>query len=110
MQLSELTEEEEAYSFKIVFQCEGGRTYYLCTNSQSSMVAWMKALSLASYEYMKLMVLDLQQQLEEAEAEASTESAPTEEQGVKPPPRGQRHNPFNTTDGKTVAGSRHREY
>lgn len=63
---TELTE-EEAYSFKISFQCEGGRTYYLCTNSQASMEAWMKALACASYDYMKLMVSDLQRQLDEAQ-------------------------------------------
>ncbi|KAG7307376.1 hypothetical protein JYU34_007562 [Plutella xylostella] len=111
----ELTEEEDAYSFKIVFHCEGGRTYYLCTNSQASMEAWMKALACASYDYMKLMVADLQRQLEEAEAEEAAEAAsalaaPVEPPGVRAPPRGQRHNPFNKLnegDAKTVPGSRH---
>lgn len=110
----ELTE-EEAYSFKIVFQCEGGRTYFLCTNSQASMEAWMKALACASYDYMKLMVAELQRQLDEAQAEAAAEAAalvtitpPEEEPRV--PPRGQRYNPFNRgmeADGKAVPGSRH---
>lgn len=63
---TELTE-EESYSFKIVFHCEGGRTYFLCTNSQASMEAWMKALACASYDYMKLMVAELQRQLDEAQ-------------------------------------------
>ncbi|XP_075969982.1 inositol phosphatase interacting protein [Anticarsia gemmatalis] len=109
----ELTE-EEAYSFKIVFQCEGGRTYFLCTNSQASMETWMKALACASYDYMKLMVSDLQRQLDEAQAEAAADAAlvtvtpPDEEPKV--PPRGQRYNPFNRVtegDGKSVQGSRH---
>lgn len=64
----ELTE-EESYSFKIVFHCEGGRTYFLCTNSQASMEAWMKALACGSYDYMKLMVAELQRQLDEAQGE-----------------------------------------
>ncbi|KAI8434634.1 hypothetical protein MSG28_003167 [Choristoneura fumiferana] len=107
----ELTEEEEAYSFKIVFQCEGGRTFYLCTNSQASMEAWMKALACASYDYMKLMVAELQRQLDEAEAEAAAEAcAPAPE--PRAPPRGQRHNPFNRAaaadaEPKAVPGSRH---
>ncbi|XP_022819722.1 sesquipedalian-1 [Spodoptera litura] len=109
----ELTE-EEAYSFKISFQCDGGRTYYLCTNSQASMEAWMKALACASYDYMKLMVSDLQRQLDEAQAEAAAEAAlvtitPPEEE-PKVPPRGQRYNPFNRVpdgESKAVQGSRH---
>ncbi|XP_068630056.1 sesquipedalian-1 [Battus philenor] len=110
----ELTE-EESYSFKIVFQCEGGRTYYLCTNSQASMEAWMKALACASYDYMKLMVAELQRQLDEVQAEEAAEAsvpihAPESEPKV--PPRGQRYNPFNRVpDGegpsKAVPGSRH---
>ncbi|XP_041977000.1 sesquipedalian-1 [Aricia agestis] len=108
----ELTE-EESYSFKIVFQCEGGRTFYLCTNSQASMEAWMKALACASYDYMKLMVAELQRQLDEAQAEEAAEAlvtvSPPEEE-PKVPPRGQRYNPFNKApDGepKAVPGSRH---
>lgn len=108
----ELTE-EEAYSFKIVFHCESGRTYYLCTNSQASMETWMKALACASYDYMKLMVSDLQRQLDEAQAEAAAEAlvgvTPLEEE-PKVPPRGQRYNPFNRVpegETKTVQGSRH---
>ncbi|XP_053625359.1 sesquipedalian-1 [Plodia interpunctella] len=112
----ELTE-EETYSFKIVFQCEGGRTYYFCTNSQASMEAWMKALACASYDYMKLMVSELQRQLDEAQAEAAADEAalvtitPPEEE-PKVPPRGQRYNPFNrvpdaSAEGKVVQGSRH---
>ncbi|XP_045490870.1 sesquipedalian-1 [Colias croceus] len=111
----ELTE-EESYSFKIVFHCEGGRTYFLCTNAQASMEAWMKALACASYDYMKLMVAELQRQLDEAQAEEAAEAAalvtitPPEEKEPKVPPRGQRHNPFNkVADGETkaVPGSRH---
>ncbi|XP_045542929.1 sesquipedalian-1 [Papilio machaon] len=113
----ELTE-EEAYSFKIVFQCEGGRTYYLCTNSQASMEAWMKALACASYDYMKLMVAELQRQLDEVQAEEAAEAAALitispPEREPKVPPRGQRYNPFNRVpdgeakDGKSVPGSRH---
>ncbi|CAH0722028.1 unnamed protein product, partial [Brenthis ino] len=110
----ELTE-EESYSFKIVFHCEGGRTYFLCTNSQASMEAWMKALACGSYDYMKLMVAELQRQLDEAQAEEAAEAAAmvtvsSAEEEPKVPPRGQRHNPFNKVpdgESKAVTGSRH---
>lgn len=51
----------------------------------------MKALACASYDYMKLMVAELQRQLDAAEEE-TIETPPVEL--PKPPPR-QRHNPFN---------------
>lgn len=54
----------------------------------------MKALACASYDYMKLMVTELQRQLDAVEEE--TASVPTQ-QSPKAPPR-QRHNPFNRTD------------
>lgn len=57
------------------------------------MEQWMKALACASYDYMKLMVSELQRQLDSLEEEeAAIEAAPIE--APKPPPR-QRHNPFN---------------
>ncbi|GBP17128.1 Sesquipedalian-1 [Eumeta japonica] len=108
----ELAEDEELFSFKIVFQCEGGRSYTLCAESQSSMEAWMKALACAGYDYMKLMVAELQRQLNEAEEAATNTNTPLAEE-PKVPPRGLRYNPFNRTQennmGKTVPGSRHRQ-
>lgn len=55
------------------------------------MEQWMKALACASYDYMKLMVAELQRQLDAAEEEAVTVTPPPE--SPKAPPR--RHNPFN---------------
>ena len=55
------------------------------------MEQWMKALACASYDYMKLMVADLQRQLDAVEEE-TTVTPPVELPKV--PPR-QRHNPFN---------------
>lgn len=51
----------------------------------------MKALTTAGYEYMKLMVADLQRQLDEKD---SVSQALTEV--PKPPPR--RYNPFNNNN------------
>lgn len=54
------------------------------------MEQWMKALTCAGYEYMKLMVSELQRQLDEIEgSNVPAQSTLT----PKPPPR--RQNPFN---------------
>lgn len=58
----------------------------------------MKALTTAGYEYMKLMVADLQRQLDEKDSVSQTIS-----EAPKPPPR--RYNPFNNnknTPGRTA--------
>lgn len=61
----ELAENEEQYAFKVVFHGSGNRTYVLCAGSQEEMEGWMKALACASYDYVKLMVAELQRQLDE---------------------------------------------
>ena len=62
---SELAQCEDQYTFKLVFNGGGGRTYILATDSQESLETWMKALARASYDYLKLMVAELQKQLDE---------------------------------------------
>ena len=54
--------------------------------------AWMKLIACASYDYMKLMVVELQQQLAELEERDKLKQSRPEA-----PPRN-RSNPFNTTD------------
>lgn len=61
----ELSEHIDGFAFQIVFPKTGCRTYYMAADSQEEMEAWMKVLSCASYDYMKLMVSELKQQLEE---------------------------------------------
>ena len=76
---------------------------------QEDLEEWMKILACASFDYMKLMVVELQHQLaelEEAEeraaahAEEAKEATEATEDGAgggaepRPPPR-QRANPFN---------------
>lgn len=63
----ELAEDDGQFGFKIVFHGQGNRTYVLVADSQDSMEQWMKALACASYDYIKLMVSELQRQLEEME-------------------------------------------
>ena len=62
---AELADDEDAYSFKIVFHGPGDRSFILCAESQEAMEEWMKALACASYDYMKLMVAELQKQVDE---------------------------------------------
>lgn len=67
----ELAEEEtEVFAFKIMFHGDGkvgGRTYSLGTQTMEDLEAWMKLIACASFDYMKLMVVELQQQLAEVE-------------------------------------------
>lgn len=104
----ELAEEEaEKFSFKIVFHGEGKRTFILGTDTPEVMEEWMKILACSSYDYMKLMVLELEQQLAELdEAERRGGSLLVTRDGVPPmnghepkaPPRHHRNNPFNARD------------
>lgn len=73
--------------------------------NQETLEEWMKVLACASYDYMKLMVMELQQQLDDLEeAEQRKEKVASESQGqsdvlpqVVPPPRS---NPFNDKKAK----------
>ena len=101
----ELAEEEtEVYAFKIQFHGDGktmGRTYSLGTQTMEDLEAWMKLVACASFDYMKLMILELEQQLGEVEdrERAGQEGEP------RVPPRG-RANPFNC--GPEVARKKQR--
>lgn len=64
----ELCENSENFSFQIIYQGQNSRVYVLSAESQELMESWMKALSCAGYEYVKLMVADLQSQLNELSA------------------------------------------
>ncbi|XP_020279467.1 sesquipedalian-1-like [Pseudomyrmex gracilis] len=98
----ELAEDEEQFGFKIVFHGPNNRSYVLGAESQESMEQWMKALACASYDYMKLMVTELQRQLDAVEEETTSVPVQQQQQQQQPqspkvPPR-QRHNPFNRPD------------
>lgn len=67
MTFVELAEDEEQFCFKILFHGTNNRTYVLGAESQESMEQWMKALACSSYDYMKLMVAELQRQLDDIE-------------------------------------------
>lgn len=67
LNVAELAEDDELYCFKIVFHGTNNRSYVLGADSQEAMEQWMKALACAGYDYMKLMVAELQRQLADIE-------------------------------------------
>lgn len=62
----ELCEAAEEFAFAIRFDGAGGKAYVLVADCQAAMEAWVKALSRASFDYMRLVVKELEKQLEEA--------------------------------------------
>lgn len=62
----ELCEAAEEFAFAIRFDGSGGKAYVLVADCQAVMEAWVKALSRASFDYMRLVVKELEKQLEEA--------------------------------------------
>lgn len=81
-------EEVEKYCFQIIFH--GNRTYVLSADTQVTMELWMKSLSTAGYDYMKMMITELQRQLNELD-NGNSESKSTDAEIVRPP----RRNLFN---------------
>ena len=61
----ELSEDDEPYSFKLVFHGPNDRSFTLGAENQEIMEEWMKAIAAASYDYMKLLVMELQRQVDE---------------------------------------------
>jgi len=113
----ELAEEEtEVFAFKVMFHSGGrpGRVYTLGSQTQDDMEAWMKLLACSSYDYMKLMVVELQQQLAELEENerqaAAQRGAEDDRQPPKAPPRTNRHNPFNDAGHATGRGPSKRRW
>lgn len=90
----ELAECEDQFTFKLLFHGGGGRTYVLVADSQESLEEWMKALARASYDYLKLMVNELQKQLDELNDTEKGNIDESNGHAPKAPPR-QRQNPFN---------------
>nr|CAI5851129.1 unnamed protein product [Callosobruchus analis] len=93
----ELAEDEEQFCFKIEFHGTNNRSYVLGAESQEAMEQWMKALACAGYDYMKLMVAELQRQLDDIEETPLPLPLAQGTSSPVPPPR-TRHNPFNKPD------------
>ncbi|MFT7805068.1 sesquipedalian-1, partial [Arapaima gigas] len=67
----ELCESVEEFAFAIKFDCAKARVYKLAAESQAGMESWVKALSRASFDYMRLVVRELERQLEEMQSRLS---------------------------------------
>ncbi|XP_034668502.1 sesquipedalian-1 [Drosophila subobscura] len=95
----ELSNEVDNYCFEIAFN--GNRTYILAAEDQESMETWMKALTCAGYEYKRIIVAELQRQLQEIEDSKNKmlgnvgETSQNAISGSKPKPPPRRTNPFN---------------
>ncbi|XP_077457523.1 sesquipedalian-1-like [Stigmatopora argus] len=61
----ELCESAEEFAFAVKFDCAKARVYKMASDSQAAMESWVKALSRASFDYMRLVVKELERQLEE---------------------------------------------
>ncbi|KAF1466134.1 Sesquipedalian-1, partial [Megadyptes antipodes antipodes] len=61
----ELCDSAEEFTFAIRFGGAKSRTYVLAAESQAAMESWVKSLSRASFNYLRLVVRELEKQLEE---------------------------------------------
>lgn len=66
--------ESEEFAFAIKFDCAKARVYKMAAENQAAMESWVKALSRASFDYMRLVVKELERQLEEVQEEARSSS------------------------------------
>ncbi|KAM7391391.1 hypothetical protein PAMP_022085 [Pampus punctatissimus] len=70
----ELCESAEEFAFAIKFDCAKARVYKMAAENQAAMESWVKALSRASFDYMRLVVKELERQLEEIHEAAGSGS------------------------------------
>lgn len=70
----ELCESAEEFAFAIKFDCAKARVYKMAAESQAAMESWVKALSRASFDYMRLVVKELERQLEEIQETSKPKS------------------------------------
>ncbi|XP_030065501.1 sesquipedalian-1 isoform X2 [Microcaecilia unicolor] len=58
----ELCKSDEAFAFAVAFQGPSLRAYKMAAEDQASMEAWIRALTSASFSYLRMLVTDLAQQ------------------------------------------------
>ncbi|CRK89271.1 CLUMA_CG003030, isoform A [Clunio marinus] len=99
----ELSETEtEKYCFNINFI--GNRSYVLSAEDQDSLESWMRALTCSGFDYMRLMVSELQRQLEELDKQSMASSSSDSDRSIPVvPPR--RQNPFNKAGNENLANN-----
>ncbi|KFQ91792.1 Sesquipedalian-1, partial [Nipponia nippon] len=82
----ELCDSAEEFTFAIRFGGTKSRTYVLAAESQAAMESWVKSLSRASFDYMRLVVRELEKQLEEMRWGPATEAPTGSPSGPEWPP------------------------
>lgn len=88
----ELCESAEEFAFAIKFDCAKARVYKMAAESQAAMESWVKALSRASFDYMRLVVKELERQLEEIQEAAAAGSVGAGVGGLQVKPKTPRRN------------------
>lgn len=68
----------DPYSFYIAFEGQGARTYVLVADNEADMTSWIKAISHAGYDYLRMMVDELKRRLERLQAGRSGTADPFE--------------------------------
>ncbi|XP_029295908.1 sesquipedalian-1 [Cottoperca gobio] len=88
----ELCESAEEFAFAVKFDCAKARVYKMAAENQAAMESWVKALSRASFDYMRLVVKELERQLEEIQEAAGGDSVWTGVGGLQGRPKSSRRN------------------
>lgn len=88
----ELCESAEEFAFAIKFDCAKARVYKMAAENQAAMESWVKALSRASFDYMRLVVKELERQLEEIQEAAGGGSVGSGVGGLQGRPKSSRRN------------------
>lgn len=80
----ELCESDEEFAFAVKFDCARARIYKMAAENQAAMESWVKALSRASFDYMRLVVRELEKQLEELQEGSRTQHGRLKTSSKKP--------------------------
>lgn len=106
----ELCESAEEFAFAIKFDCARARIYKMAAENQAAMESWVKALSRASFDYMRLVVRELEKQLEELQegtrgAQGRAKSSRKQQQQLMAPSSSRPKTTVSTAGGALPASS-----
>ncbi|CAL8296205.1 sesquipedalian-1 [Gadus morhua] len=102
----ELCESAEEFAFAIKFDCAKARIYKMAAENQAAMESWVKALSRASFDYMRLVVKELERQLEEIQEASRGDLVAAAPGGPLVKSKSARRNPLaRTRSGASSASS-----
>ncbi|XP_030647589.1 sesquipedalian-1-like [Chanos chanos] len=89
----------EEFAFAIKFDCARARVYKMAAESQAGMESWVKALSRASFDYMRLVVRELERQLEDLQEGIAKSGQGKAKNGAKRQPQAPTQGPGTWTKG-----------